>query len=237
MHIEENLSFLMDRIDRAAARSGRNRDAISLVAVSKTVDAERIQSAISLGLHDFGENRVQEMRRKETVFQGQRLHMIGQLQTNKVRQLPSSVVLIQSIDRLSLIQELERIGARDHRSFTGLIEVGMAGETQKGGCAPEAVEELLEAVEACEHLRIEGLMTVAPQGDAEEVRPIFTKMRELFEKLKSIGYNKTQMEILSMGMTHDFEVAIEEGATMIRVGTGLFGARMNSGGGNQHGTV
>ncbi|MDD7592949.1 MAG: YggS family pyridoxal phosphate-dependent enzyme [Peptoniphilaceae bacterium] len=236
MGLRENVEQVRTRLEKAAARFGHKPQDVTLVAVTKTVEADVIREAIALGLTDIGENRVQEMSRKREAYAGARLHMIGQLQSNKVRQLPPEVVLVQSVDRLSLLNEMERIGARDGRDFLALIEIAIAGEAQKGGCAVEALPELLEAVEEMQHVRVNGLMCVAPAAsDPEDVRPYFRKMRSLFDKTAAIGYNKTQMNVLSMGMTHDFEVALEEGSNMVRIGTALFGSR-NIGGGD-NGTV
>lgn len=227
MGLKENWQGIRNRMDVAAARFGHRPKEITLIAVTKTVEEERIQEAIALGLVDVGENRVQEMLRKKEAFSGSRLHMIGQLQKNKVRQLPDNVVLVQSVDRLSLLKEMERIGIRDDRHFEALIEVSAAGEEQKGGCPVEEVIPLLDAAEEMQHVRFRGLMTVAPAvTDPEDVRFVFKKMRALFEKCRSIGYNRNQLDILSMGMSHDFEVALEEGATMVRIGTALFGKRI-----------
>lgn len=226
MGLIENGQDIRSRINRAALRFGHRPEEITLIAVTKTVEEERIREAVSLGFVDVGENRVQEMIRKQDAFSGARLHMIGQLQKNKVRQLPPNVVLIQSVDRISLLQEMERIGVRDNRSFDALIEVNIAGETQKGGCPAEEVYSLLEAAEEMKQVRFRGLMTVAPAAkNPDEVRPVFKKMRTLFEKCRSFGYNRNQIDILSMGMSNDFEVALEEGATMVRIGTALFGKR------------
>lgn len=226
MTINDNWKAIRARMNAAAARFGHQPEEITLVAVTKTVEEERIREAISLGILDVGENRVQEMLRKQEAFSGARLHMIGQLQKNKVRLLPQSVVLVQSVDRLSLLQEMERIGNRDDRQFEALIQVNVAGEEQKGGCNPDEVLPILDAAEEMQQVRIRGLMMVAPAAtDCEEIRPVFKKMRTLFEKCRTIGYNRNQLDILSMGMSHDFEVALEEGATMVRIGTALFGKR------------
>lgn len=226
MGLKENFEEVRERINRAAAKFGHRPEDITLIAVTKTVEEDRIREAIQLGMKDMGENRVQEMLRKQEALQGARLHMIGQLQRNKVRQLPDSVVLVQSVDRLSLLEELERIGIRDDRFFEALLEVSIAGEEQKGGCPVEEIPSLLDAAEAMTHVRCRGFMTVAPVVEhPEESRIYFKKMRTLFEKNRTIGYNRNQLDILSMGMSHDFEVALEEGATMVRIGTALFGKR------------
>lgn len=226
MGLKEHWEEVNENIEEAARRFGHQREDITLVAVTKTVEADVIREAIALGMRDVGENRVQEMLRKADAYAGARLHMIGQLQSNKVRQLPHEVVLVQSVDRLSLLKEMERIGARDGRDFEALVEIAIAGETQKGGCAISDLPRLLDAVEEMEHVRVEGLMCVAPAADdPETVRPYFRQMRSLFEKTATIGYNRTQMNVLSMGMTHDYQVALEEGSNMVRIGTALFGSR------------
>jgi len=210
-----------------AQRFGHTREQITLVGVTKFVDEAPIRSAIRSGLCHVGENQVQEILRKRDWFEGADVHMIGRLQTNKVRKLPADIALIQSVDRIGLADEIERQGALQGRIFRGLIQVNIAEEPQKGGVLIESLEDLIDRIEALEHLRIEGLMCTAPNcEDPESVRPIFREMRKLFERLEKIGYNNVKMNVLSMGMSHDFGVALEEGATMVRIGSALFGNRI-----------
>lgn len=231
MSVEENLEGIREEIERHAAVFGHKPEEVTLCAVTKTVETARIREAIACGVTDCGENRVQELEQKqaEGAYEGARLHMIGQLQSNKVRKLTSGLALIQSVDRQSLIQEMERIGDRDQADFKILLEVSIAGEEQKGGCPPDQIPELLDYVEELQHVQVQGLMCVAPaRENPEEVRPYFTKMRKLFEKYAKIEYNNSKMEILSMGMSHDYRVALEEGANMIRLGTAIFGGRKSN---------
>lgn len=228
MSIQENLESLREEIEKHAAVFGHKPEDITLCAATKTVDSDRIREAIQAGLTDCGENRVQELeaKMKEGAYEGARVHMIGRLQSNKIRKLTEGISLVQSVDRKRLIKEMERIGKRDDAHFDILLQVSIAGEEQKGGCPPDQVIPLIEYVEGLERVKIHGLMCVPPYSDdPEEVRPYFKKMREMFDKIKGTEYNNTKMEILSMGMTHDYKTALEEGATMVRLGTAIFGAR------------
>lgn len=199
---------------------------ITLVGVTKFVEDQLVKEAKAAGLLHVGENQVQEILRKKELFKDFHVHMIGRLQTNKVRQLTQGVNLIQSLDRMSLLKEMERIGKREDHIFHALIQVNVSAEEQKGGMAPTDISAFLDAVEEMSHVKIKGLMNVAPFAeDPETVRPVFRKMRELFEKYAKIGYNNSEMVYLSMGMSHDYTIALEEGANMIRVGSAIFGKR------------
>ncbi|MGE9994627.1 YggS family pyridoxal phosphate-dependent enzyme [Peptoniphilaceae bacterium SGI.137] len=224
--IQNRIEQIQIEIEKHAAIFGHRPEDVTLVAVTKTVEEERIREAISCGIRNVGENRVQELNRKRDAFIGADIHMIGRLQKNKVRQLTESIALIQSIDSIDLLKEMERIGERDHCHFTGLVEINIAGELQKGGVAPENLKELLDYAEDLKRVHLRGLMTVAPNlKDSEETRPYFIKMRKIFENIGSMRYNNTQMNILSMGMSHDYQVALEEGANMVRIGSAIFGER------------
>lgn len=226
MSVKENLDEIQDRVIRSAEKFGHSWEDIHLVAVTKFVDEDRIRQALDWGVKEVGENQVQEIERKMEIFQGAQVHMIGQLQSNKVRKLTDGVALIQSIDRKSLLKEINRIGQRENMIFKGLIQVNNAKEEGKGGVYKEDLPELLDYVETLDHVQIEGLMNIAPfLDDPEEVRPYFRDMRNLFEKISQISYNQIKMNILSMGMTHDYEVALEEGANMVRIGRAIFGER------------
>lgn len=226
MSVIENLDQIREKIEFYGGKFGHKKEEITLVGVTKFVDEEKIRQAIQNGLTDIGENRVQEIVRKEPMFDGANIHMIGQLQTNKVHKLPKSVKLIQSIDRPSLLEKLEAAGEKEDFIYHGLIQVNPAGEIQKGGVSPEDLPALLDFAQALSHVRIEGLMMVAPFSEnLEEIRPFFRKMRKLFEKIGNRSYNQITMNILSMGMSHDYTVALEEGSNMIRVGSAIFGAR------------
>ncbi len=226
MSIAERIAEIRERMDKAASRFGHRPEDITLVGVTKTVEEEAVREGIQAGLTDIGENRVQEILRKKDAFDGARIHMIGRLQSNKVRNLTQGIHLIQSVDRESLLREMERIGAREVMEFQCLFQVNIAGEDQKGGMGEEEVRPLLEKVEDLAHVRVRGLMMVAPFAEnVEEIRWTFRKMRKLYDDLKQVGYNRTEMKVLSMGMTHDFEVALEEGANMVRIGSAIFGER------------
>lgn len=224
--IAQNLEQINEKIEQHARIFGHRREEVTLMAVTKTVDEDRIREAIEAGIRVVGENRVQEVLRKESAFSGAELHLIGQLQSNKVRLLPRRVACIQSLDRLSLLRELERIGGREQFTFHTLVEINAGAEEQKGGILPSALEELLDAVEECRFVKVQGLMAVVPQCEnIEDTRPYFRKVYNLFEKYKKIVYNNSKFEILSMGMSNDYTVALEEGSTMVRIGSAIFGKR------------
>lgn len=226
MSVQENLDRIRVQIEEAAGKFGHKPEDISLVGVTKFVDEDRIREAVKAGLVQVGENRVQEIIRKKDMFQGCKIHMIGQLQTNKVRKLPAGIELVQSIDRISLLKELERIGQKENKEFNGLIQVNLAREEQKGGCYEEDLPDLLDYAESLDHVRISGLMMVAPDcEDIEDTRPYFRSCRKLYEKLCGMSYNRIEMKILSIGMSHDFRVALEEGSNMVRIGRAIFGER------------
>ena len=189
------------------------------------VDDDLVLEAMNEGIHIFGENQVQEIKRKKALFRGSDLHMIGRLQSNKVKDL-LDVALIQSVDRLSLIKELERIGKREDHVFKVLIQVNVVGEEQKGGINPTNLEEILKTIEDCHYIQVEGLMNIGPfTENQDELRYNFREMRKLFNTTQKIMYNNTKMKILSMGMSHDYQIALEEGSTMIRIGSAIFGQR------------
>jgi pyridoxal phosphate enzyme (YggS family) len=217
--IRTNLERVRARIARAAERAGRRPDDVLLVAVSKTVDAERVRAAVTAGVSALGENRVQEAKEKVALL-GHPVpwHLIGHLQTNKVKDALAIFDVIQSLDRLELAQECDRRARARGRVVEALLEVNVAGEASKGGFAPGAVPAALEAIARLDHIHLQGLMAIPPAVErAEDARGWFRALRELAERhgLKEI----------SMGMSADFEVAVEEGATIVRVGTAIFGAR------------
>ncbi|MCO5176345.1 MAG: YggS family pyridoxal phosphate-dependent enzyme [Thermomicrobiales bacterium] len=214
---------VQDRLARAAERSGRSAADVTLVAVSKTVGRSEVDDAYDLGLRHFGENRVQDaMPKFEGAPADAHLHLIGSLQTNKVRQIVGRVYLLHSVDRLGLIEALQ-VRCSTHGVIQPiLLQVNIAAEEQKHGCAPDEVAGLIEATLASPNLRLRGLMTMAPLvGDADVTRPVFVGLRELRDKLQT-AYPESDLSELSMGMTNDFEVAIEEGATIVRVGRAIF---------------
>ena len=217
--VAENLARVQERVARAAERAGRRPDGVLLIGVSKTVDVARIRAAVAAGVSTLGENRVQEAKSK--IAELGRLaawHLIGHLQTNKVKDALDLFDLIHSLDRLELARELERRAAAQGWVADALLQVNVAAEASKGGVAPDAVGETLDLIGKLGHVRVRGLMTIPPEVErAEESRPWFRRLRELAER--------HGLPELSMGMSGDFEVAIEEGATMVRVGTAIFGPR------------
>lgn len=223
----ENLEKIRAEIEENARRFGHKPDEVTLVAVTKFVEDEKVLEALEAGVSDVGENRPQEIVRKESLFQGARVHLIGQLQRNKVRTIAGKTTLIHSVDRLSLLQELERIGIRDGVDFSCLIQMNLAQEASKSGIAEEELRPLLDAVEELSRVRVYGLMCMAPEAeDPESVRWVFQKARKIFEQTQKFGYNRSQMKILSMGMSNDFRIALQEGSTMVRIGSAIFGKRV-----------
>ena len=220
--ISENLNDIRRRISAAAARSGRRENEVKLVAVSKTHPAETLREAIAAGVSVFGENKVQEAEGKiaEIGRRGAEWHLIGHLQSNKARKAVQLFDFIHSVDSVDLAQRLERICGDERReSLSVLVQVDLALEATKSGVPESGLPELVEVIRGCRHLMLEGLMVLPPFFDDPEVtRPFFRRLRELRDELIPGGH-------LSMGMSHDFEVAIEEGATIIRVGRAIFGSR------------
>ncbi|WP_408070875.1 YggS family pyridoxal phosphate-dependent enzyme [Butyrivibrio sp. JL13D10] len=227
MSIKENLLEVEKNIQAACKRAGRNRDEVTLIAVSKTKPVSDIREAMDCGITVFGENKVQEIRDKtEEIKEPLHWHMIGHLQTNKVKYLPGKVDMIHSVDKLSLAEEIEKQSAKNDLVMDVLCEVNMAGEDTKFGLTPEETPEFVKKIAAFPHVRVRGLMTIAPYTeDPESNRVYFKGLYELMEALKKENIEGTQLDTLSMGMTGDYEVAIEEGATFVRVGTGIFGER------------
>jgi len=225
MSLADNLKALQDRIANACARAGRDPASVSLVAVSKGHPPETVCAAADLGITVFGENRVQEAKAKIPLCPGRlKWHMIGHLQTNKVRDALALFDMIHSVDSLHLATEINKAAERSSRFVPVLLEVNVAGESTKYGYNPDALLADLPMLNALPRLEIRGLMTMAPwTPDPERVRPVFKRLRELKTKCEEIL--GAPMEHLSMGMSGDFEVAIEEGATMVRIGTALFGER------------
>jgi pyridoxal phosphate enzyme (YggS family) len=222
--IRERLLQVQDRIHTAASRVGREASAIRLVAVSKTVSPAGIREAVNAGVTILGENRVQEARDKIAAMPGLAMwHLVGHLQTNKAKLAVQLFEMIHSLDSVKLAQGLDHYGGRAGKTVRCLIEVNLGGEEGKSGVPEEEVLPLLEAASRLAHLRVEGLMAIPPfLPDPQEVRPFFRRLRILCDKLGDEGFPLAE---LSMGMTHDFEVAVEEGATMVRVGTAIFGPR------------
>jgi pyridoxal phosphate enzyme (YggS family) len=214
------------RISAAAARAGHAAEAVRLVGVTKTVPADVVRAAVALGLGDLGENRVQEAQAKIPAVGRERArwHLVGHLQRNKVNRAVELFDRIHGVDDLALAEALSRRAAAAGRPLPVLVEVNVGGEASKYGVAPEGLEAMLERVAALPALRLDGLMTVGPWVDRpEDARPGFVRLRELRDRAqRSLGL---ELPELSMGMSGDFEVAVEEGSTMVRVGTAIFGAR------------
>jgi PLP dependent protein len=227
MHdIRAGLMRVRERITAAAERSGRRADDVLLIAVSKTVEVDRIKDAIAAGVAALGENRVQEAKTKVAAL-GRPVpwHLIGHLQTNKVKDALDCFDLIQSVDRLSLAEALSRRATGAGRRVDVLVQVNVGGEPQKGGVRPEDLRSALEAMAALPGLRLRGLMTIPPMPlDPEDSRPRYREMQKLLDDARGWGLG-TELAELSMGMSGDFEVGIEEGATIVRVGTAIFGPR------------
>ncbi|HEV7858258.1 MAG TPA: YggS family pyridoxal phosphate-dependent enzyme [Pyrinomonadaceae bacterium] len=227
--LAERLALVRQRIATSAKRCGHAPEDLTLIAVSKTHPPEILQRAIAAGVSDLGENRVQEADAKITLVGRERArwHLIGHLQANKARRAVALFDVIHSLDSASLARRLDHLCAEASRAaLPVLIQVDLAGEETKSGVDEDELPRMVEAVAACERLRLSGLMTLPPFfEDAALARPYFRRLRELRDALASKGIFGPGRGELSMGMSHDFEVAIEEGATMVRVGTAIFGAR------------
>lgn len=228
MELEENISRVRERIAAACQRSGRRVEDVRLIAVSKTVAPDRIRQAYEAGLRDFGENRVQEAEAKRPALSDLTVtwHLIGHLQTNKAKSARELFHWIHSVDSLRLAAKLDKSAVCSGERLPVLLEVNLGEETSKSGAQENEVVALAEQVDQLETIELRGLMTIPPfLDDPERVRPFFRRLRLLAEKINSARLPNVSLQDLSMGMSHDFEVAIEEGATMVRVGTAIFGAR------------
>ncbi len=223
----QNLREVEARVAAACARAGRDRGEVTLVAVSKTKPVPMLQEIYDAGTRDFGENKVQEICAKQPVLPDDiRWHMIGHLQTNKVRQVIDKACMIHSVDSLKLAQVIEKEAAKRDLDIPVLLEVNVAEEESKFGARTEETAALIQEIAQLPHIHVRGLMTIAPfVDDPEENRPVFRRLKELSVDIAEKNINNVSMCELSMGMTGDFEVAIEEGATLVRVGTAIFGAR------------
>ena len=226
--IRERFEIVRDRIQAAAERTGRSTNQITLIAISKTHAASAVREALAAGVTDLGENRVQEAEIKinEVGRDAARWHLVGHLQTNKARRAIELFDVIHSIDSVALVERLERLCLEiDRQELQVLVQVDLAGEQNKSGVDSASLTTLLESLKRCERVRLIGLMTLPPFfEDPECTRPFFKALRDLRDDLHLQGHFRGAGE-LSMGMSHDFEVAIEEGATMVRVGTAIFGER------------
>lgn len=226
MDIRENLAVIRNRIDNALIASGRKPGEVTLIGVSKTIDSDTVKQAVNYGLQNFGENRVQELQGKFNLVENVKWHMIGRLQRNKVKYIIDKVAMIHSLDRLSLAREINRQAEKINRSVPVLVQVNPANEESKAGLPYEEVIPFIETIYNLNNIKVMGLMLIAPLAeDPETVRPYFTMMKQLFDGIKQDNYPHIEMKYLSMGMSNDFEIAIEEGSNMVRIGTGIFGKR------------
>ena len=227
-YIKENIENVERKIQAACDRSGRKREDVLLLAVSKTIDVPRIKEAVECGLTSLGENKVQEIMDKyEPMGEGVKWHLIGHLQTNKVKYIIDKVEIIHSVDSLKLAEEISKRAKAKGITANILLEINAAGEESKFGLKPEECEEAVREISILDNIKIRGLMTVAPNVEnPEENRIYFKQMKQLLVDINAKKIDNVNMDVLSMGMTGDYEVAIEEGATIVRVGTGIFGARV-----------
>ena len=225
--IKENLEEVREKIRQACQRSGRREEDVTLISVSKTKPVEMLREAYEAGSRDFGENRVQEIMEKYGQMpEDVRWHMIGHLQKNKVRQVIDKAVLIHSVDTVELAEQIEKDAAKRDLTVDILLEVNVAEEESKFGFRTEEVEAAVMKIKEFPHVHIKGLMTIAPfVSNSEDNREVLKKLYQLYVDIRSKNIDNVNVSILSMGMTNDYEVAIEEGATMVRIGTGIFGAR------------
>ncbi len=229
--VRENLEEVKKRISEACRRAGRNPKEVTLIAVSKTKPAAMITEAYDAGIRDFGENKVQELCEKhQTLPEDIRWHMIGHLQRNKVKQVIDKTVLVHSVDSVRLAEQIEEEAAKRNLVVNILLEVNVAEEESKFGFKLEETDLAIRKIARFSHIRIKGLMTIAPfVENSEENRLVFKKLNKFFVDMQCKNIDNVNMNMLSMGMTGDYEIAIEEGATLVRVGTGIFGTRYKIG--------
>ena len=221
--VDDNLAVIRANIREAAESCGRSADEIRIMAVTKTVAPETVNRAVSLGVDLLGENRVQEFLSKQDAYdKSAEIHFIGHLQTNKVKYIIGPMTMIQSVDSVKLAEEINRLASAHNKTMDILCEVNIGGEGSKSGVAPDELIPLLEQIAPLEHIRVRGLMTIPPPSSGDV---FLGRMEELFHKVRDRGIEGTSMEVLSMGMTHDYAEAVKHGSTLVRVGTGLFGAR------------
>ncbi len=221
------INRIKENIAEAEYKTGRQSGAVRLIAATKYVDIERIRQAVACGITEVGENKAQEFVEKYEFFnaEGLKKHFIGQLQKNKVKYLIGRAELIQSIGSMPLLLEADRLALKRRMVQDVLIEVNIGAEVQKAGVAPDKLPEMLKSVSDLPGIRVMGLMCIPPAGDEAAARPFFARMRELFERMKAFESPNVFMRELSMGMSGDYKTAILEGATMVRIGSAIFGAR------------
>ena len=221
-YVDKNLKLIRENVGEAAEKCGRKAEDIRIMAVTKTVAPEIVNHAIELGLDLLGENRVQEYLSKAEAYSPAEVHFIGGLQTNKVKYIIESVSMIQSVDSLKLGTEIDRLAAKHGRVMDILCEVNIGGEESKGGVAPDKLRELIAQLAQLKNIRIKGLMTIPPPSQSDV---FLGRMQELYNDLRDNKIEGADMQVLSTGMTHDYAEAVKYGSTLVRIGTGLFGAR------------
>lgn len=227
--VAENIKNIRENIKNTCFRIGRNPDSVELIAVSKTFSSELIKEAIDAPINAFGENYVQELiqKRKNLVEYPIQWHMIGHLQSNKVKYIAEWIHLIQSVDNESVAEEIQKRGEKASRMIDVLVEVNTSKEATKFGVAPDRAIDFMKSVSQYPNIRLKGLMTIGPfSDDAMQSRKSFSLLRTIFHKANALESLKAPLTVLSMGMTHDYIVAIEEGSTMVRIGTAIFGSRI-----------
>lgn len=221
--IASNLGKVEQRIAKACTRVGRDPSEVNLVAVSKEIEPSEIEKGISLGITEIGENRVQELAKKYAIIGDKaNWHFVGHLQKNKVKYIINFIKLVQSVESLSLAGEISKRAEISQKVQDILVQVNVSGEKQKFGIAPSRVEEFLKEISGLKYISVKGLMTIAPWVEAEETRTVFAGLKGIFNQVRKKGLPNVEMKYLSMGMTNDFEVAIEEGSNMVRIGTAIF---------------
>lgn len=228
MKISENIETIKMNVQRAAEKVNKTIDDITIIAVTKTVDSDRAIEAIDSGLYNLGENRVQEFNNKYSVIKDKdvKWHIIGHLQTNKVKYVVGKVELIHSLESIPLAEEINKRAKQQGIIANVLIELNLGGEESKFGLDENSVFEFAKSIEQYDHIRVMGMMTVAPYDEnPENIRWVFKKMKSIFDEISNLNLINFEMKYLSMGMTNDYEIAIEEGSNMIRVGTAIFGSR------------
>ncbi|MBB6216977.1 hypothetical protein HNQ80_003082 [Anaerosolibacter carboniphilus] len=225
-HIKENIVHIQKEIQALCRDIGKDPQEIHLIAVTKTIDASRINEAIAEGIVNIGENKVQEILNKFEQVNDINWHMIGHLQTNKVKYIIDKVQMIHSVDRIHLAEEINKKAKQINRCIDILIQVNIAKEETKFGIDEKDIYDFIDQLALLPHIRVKGLMTIAPfEENPEEVRIHFKRMKQLFDEIHDKNIKGIEMRYLSMGMTNDFKIAIEEGSNMVRIGTGIFGKR------------
>lgn len=229
--ISDNIKTVREKIRLAARKAGRNPDDIKIVAVTKTVDMPVILHALNHGITDIGENRVQELLRKYEDMEGKAdIHMVGRLQTNKVKYIIDKVRLIHSLDSMGLAAELQRHAEKADRDIEVLVQVNVSGEETKAGISPAEVPGFIDGLSGLGRIKMKGFMTIAPMAaGADEIREIFRNLYQIFIDSKRKNSNNISIEYLSMGMSNDYEIAVEEGANIVRLGSAIFGSRCSMG--------